>query len=1018
MVRDRGDRLRRAAPRGGRPAATDEDLQPFGPGTERAILLASALLVGVFWTAPLVGVPVLAAAFGATLAFVALVAVLVRELRGKQRRRVAARETLAELRLSRKRFKLLADHSADMIVESDRDMVRRYVSPASLAVLGYRPEELRDASVMDVVHPDDRPAYRARIESLLDGTRDRVVSTQRYRRKDGTTVWTEGNVQVVRHPVTGEPSGYVGSLRDVTERHQAEAAVRSSEAFLRGVIDASPDCIKVLDLDGQVSFMSRNGLCLLEFDRPEEPIGRDFATLWPPDTRPAVRSAVAAAAAGASSRFRARCDSARGNPLLLDVVIAPILDGDGRPERLLALSRDVTASAGAEEALARMQDRYRLLAENSSDVVMLREPGPDGAALYVSPSSARVLGYAAEEVAAGCPSELVHPEDRAAVRALLGRLAPGDGIVLHTHRVRRADGAHVWVEGAFQVAERAGEPTVVVALRDVTERRQRAVDLASAKEMAERAQRSAEDASEAKSDFLAAMSHEIRTPLNCIIGFTDLMIDSGELPPGAARHAELIRSAGAALLTVVNDILDFSKAEAGAVELEAIPFSPEALAQGCAAILRGYAGTKALDIEVEVAGCLPAGLVGDEGRLRQVLLNLLNNAVKFTPRGRVVLRVSSLGPAAAGGAASNAHGSGGGVGGETVRFEVADTGIGIAEDKRHRLFERFSQVDSSVARRFGGSGLGLAICKRLVELMGGTIGVASREGEGSTFWFTVTLPPSAIPIAAPPPAPRAGPGRRVRILVVEDIDINQRLAVALLEAAGHAVDVVDDGARAVAAVAAASYDLVLMDVQMPGMDGVTATRLIRAADGPQRGVPIVAMTANVLPEQVRAFREAGMDGHLGKPLNRGLLHAAVARWTAEAAPGSAEPGRRDPAAPSPDEAAFDGAAYAQLGTYLGPARLDDVLARLAASLPQRFSPGSSAAAEDLRRWKADAHVVLSVAGMVGFADLAGRCRALEAAPPGSDDYAAALAAVRAARDAAVERVAELRRRLAPREDAA
>ncbi|WP_237480873.1 PAS domain-containing hybrid sensor histidine kinase/response regulator [Lichenibacterium dinghuense] len=998
MRRDEEVRRQPTAARGAGAAPTDDDLQPSEGESERVILLASALLVAAFWTAPLVGVPISAAAAGATLVFVALVAMLVREMRGKRRRRATERETLAELRLSRRRFKLLADHSADMIVESDRDMVRRYVSPASLTVLGYRPDELVGSSVMGVVDPEDVPAYRARIESLLDGTQDRVVTTQRYRRKDGRSVWTESHIQVVRHSVTGEPDGYVGSLRDITERHDAEAATRSSEAFLRGVIDASPDCIKVLDLDGQVSFMSRNGLCLLEFDRPDEPLGRDFAGLWPPATRPAVRSAIAASAAGATSRFRADCASAKGNPLKLDVVIAPVRDADGRPERLLVLSRDVSAGVAAEDALRRVRDRYRLLAENSSDVVMLREPGPDGAALYVSPSCARVLGCPPDEAADGCSSALIHPDDRAAVRSLLDRLGPEDGIRLHTYRVRRADGAFIWVEGAFQVAERAGEPTVVVALRDVTERQQRAEDLAAAKDMAERAQRAAEDASEAKSDFLAAMSHEIRTPLNSIIGFTDLMLDSGELPPGAARHAELIRAAGAALLTVVNDVLDFSKAEAGAVELEAIPFAPEALARGCADILRGYAGTKALDIEVEIGERLPGSLVGDEGRLRQVLLNLLNNAVKFTAHGRVVLRVSSLGASEAGG--------------ETVRFEVADTGIGIAEDKQHRLFERFSQVDSSVARRFGGSGLGLAICKRLVELMGGAIGVASREGEGSTFWFTVTLPPSAVDVAAPPQAPRVGAPRKARILVVEDIDINQRLAVALLEALGHAVDVVGDGAQAVAAVAAESYDLVLMDVQMPGMDGVTATRLIRGSEGPHRAVPIVAMTANVFPEQVRAFREAGMDGHLGKPLNRAQLHAAVARWTA---------GGARPAEPAPDDRAelpFDEAAYAQLGTYLGPARLDDVLARLVASLPQRFSGSSATAPEDVRRWKADAHVVLSVAGMAGLAELAARCRALEAAMPGSEGYAQGLAAVRLARDAAVQRVIALRRDLARREDAA
>ena len=975
---------------------SDDAIARFRYARGSSVLVGAALLIGAFWIAPLFGLPAIAAAALATACFVAFTLLFVRELAGRGRRRAIATATVKRLRASERRFKLLAEHAADMIVEVDRDMVRRFVSPSSRALLGSAPEDLQGSAAIDLVHPEDIPGYQQALAGILDGTRDRIVTTQRYRRTDGSYVWTEGNIQATRDPVTGKPSGYVSGLRDVTDRHTAEVAVRASEAFLRGVIEASPDCIKVLDLDGQITFMSRNGLYLLEFDTTEEPIGRVFADFWPSDVRPAVQSAIAAAAAGASSRFRARCRSAKGNPLHLDVVIAPILGSDGRPERLLALSRDISANAEAEEALERVQDRYRLLAENSSDVVMLREPGPDGAALYVSPSAFRVLGYTPDEVVGTCPSGLVHPDDRAAVAARLEALGLGSGTVLHTHRIRRADGSLVWVEGAFQIAEWAGEPTLVMALRDVTERQQRSEDLAAAKELAERAQRDAESASEAKSDFLAAMSHEIRTPLNSIIGFTDLMIDSGDLPAAAAQHAALIRTAGAALLTVVNDVLDFSKAEAGAVELEAIPFSPAALAESCAAILRGYAGTKALDIEVEICGRLPPGLVGDEGRLRQVLLNLLNNAVKFTQRGRVVLRVSNLGALRAGG--------------ETVRFEVADTGIGIAPEKQHRLFERFSQVDSSVARRFGGSGLGLAICKRLVELMGGEIGVSSRDGEGSTFWFTVTLPPSAVAVAAPNVPACADAARTARILVVEDIDINQRLAVALLEAAGHRVDVASDGAQAVAAVAAKPYDLVLMDVQMPGMDGVTATRIIRQSTGPCRDVPIVAMTANVFPEQVRAFREAGMDGHLPKPLNRGQLHAVVARWLSESRP--AAPGPRGTSV-----LPFDEAAYAQLGTYLGPARLDDVLARLAASLPQRFSPGSVAMPDDVRRWKADAHVVLSVAGMTGLADLAGRCRALEAASPGSEDYAACLAAVRAARDVAAERVAELRRDLAGRQDA-
>ena len=768
-------------------------------------------------------------------------------------------------------------------------------------------------------------------------------------------------------------------------------AMQPDEALMRSVIDASPDCIQVLDLDGRVLFVSRNGLCLMDCDMPGAIVGRDFTSLWPAEMRGLVNSSIAAAAAGAVSRFTAHCTSMAGRLLNLDVRLSAIPGGDGQVERLLVLCRDVTAGAEAEAALRKVRDRYRLLAENSSDVVMLRSAGPDGRSLYVSPSCSRVLGAPPDVVLPAYPADLVHPDDLPDVQGLLATLAVPHGIVLHTHRVRRADGASIWVEGAFHVAERAGEAVIVVALRDVTERQQRTQDLAAAKEAAERAQRSAEEASEAKSDFIASLSHEIRTPLNSIMGFTDLMLDMPDLPDEVQRHAELIRASGSALLTVVSDVLDLSKVEAGAVEREALVFSPTALAQNCISILRGYAGTKAIAIRLEIGDDVPARLVGDEARLRQVLLNLLNNAVKFTAQGGVTLRLERVGGTAAE---------------ETIRFDVVDTGIGIPPSQQHRLFERFSQVDRSIARRFGGTGLGLAICKKLVELMGGSIGVDSQAGMGSTFWFTVTLPRRAeAPAAAEadPASSRAG-----HILVVDDVELNQRLAVALLEAAGHTVDIVEDGALAVAAVARNAYDLVLMDVQMPGMDGVAATRAIRAASGRRSKVPIVAMTANVFPDQVRGFRDAGMDDHIGKPLSRIQLQRTVARWIASS-PDAPLPVVAPTAAPDPTSP-FDGAAYLDLVAHLGPERLDDVLTRFAVSLAQRFAGGEARAAT-VRRWRADAHVVQSVAGMLGLAELAQQCRAFEAAVPGSDEQAERLAAVRRARDAAVHRIASLRTEL-------
>jgi signal transduction histidine kinase/CheY-like chemotaxis protein len=379
----------------------------------------------------------------------------------------------------------------------------------------------------------------------------------------------------------------------------------------------------------------------------------------------------------------------------------------------------------------------------------------------------------------------------------------------------------------------------------------------------------AQHARQAKTQFLASMSHEIRTPLHGIIGLTNLLLDRHDLDSELRHHLRLIEISSAALLTVVNDVLDFSKIEAGAIQLNPAPFWPKSMIDQCASIVRAQAVAKGLRFEVDLGNKLPNRLVGDEPRIRQVLLNLLNNAVKFTPAGHITLKLDWQ-------TVSETE--------EQLRFAVTDTGIGIPEEKRHLLFERFSQVDSSTSRQFGGTGLGLAISKQLIELMGGRIGVDTKLGQGATFWFELTLPRTGD---VPSPAKkghevRSPASRPFRVLLAEDVEINQEIAGAMLRGDGFDVDVVSDGAQALKAVQGGGYDIVLMDVQMPTMDGMTATRHIRRLPPPVGEIPIVAMTANVYAEQFAAFRDAGMNDHIGKPFRRDELRAVLNRWTAEA----------------------------------------------------------------------------------------------------------------------------------------
>jgi PAS domain S-box-containing protein len=594
---------------------------------------------------------------------------------------------------------------------------------------------------------------------------------------------------------------------------------------------------------------------------------------------------------------------------------------DGR-DVIFKFGMDVTERIKAQNALRISQERFQLAMDATRDG--LWDWNVETNDIYFSPAYTTMLGYAPGEVASSIQfwSDNVHPDDLPlAWERITGCLENRLEKFEVEFRMRTKAGAWLWIQGRGSAVSRdqAGKATRMVGTHvDISERKAIEVRL-------QEAMHQAEAANQAKSEFLANMSHEIRTPMNGVIGLSRLLLDT-PLTVEQRDLAGMILSSAEVLLGLINDILDLSKVESGRLELEVVPLDLAQLLDELTSIMGHRARDKQLSWSCSMTPDVPPSLLGDSLRLRQVLVNLMENALKFTDEGEVVVRVSLVHGSRFSGStvseeierdvdvratrgrptdvASNETQLGA-TPAPTVnreplnreprtvllRFMVRDSGIGIPEEKLTGVFEKFQQVDSSCTRKYGGSGLGLAICKQLVELMGGEVGVESRVGLGSEFWFVIPLAvqdrksPEIAPGKqdhASSPADAAGYPRFVgRVLLVEDNQVNQTVALGILKKLGLQTDVATDGLEALKALKQTEFDVVLMDVQMPGMDGLEATREIRRREkisGKHPGIPIIAMTAGAMMEDRDRSLAAGMDDHLTKPIDPRSLCDALARW--------------------------------------------------------------------------------------------------------------------------------------------
>jgi PAS domain S-box-containing protein len=522
------------------------------------------------------------------------------------------------------------------------------------------------------------------------------------------------------------------------------------------------------------------------------------------------------------------------------------------------IMQDVTEIKRAEAAARESERRYRFIAENASDLIV--QASPAGDIRFVSPGAEQVLGYSPEEMRALGPQAMTHPEDLPmVVEHMRGLMAGGRRASMPIrYRALHKDGSWVWIESNPRVIfdELTGAPAECIdMIRNISQAKATEAEL-------EQARHRAEAAVIAKSAFLANMSHELRTPLTSITGFSRLMEERGGLSAEARHFTKRIRDASEALLSIINDVLDFSKLEAGQVELEPQPLAIAQLVEDTAGLVSVLADAKGVQLKLELDGALPHRLLADGVRLRQVLLNLLSNAMKFTVAGSVTV-LAGYDPE-----------------GQRLRVAVEDTGPGISPEAVGRLFERFSQADVSISRTHGGTGLGLAISKSIIDLMGGRIGVDTEIGKGATFWFEIPAPPAAAAAAQEPEAEVEAEGAALRLLMVDDTAVNRELVKLMLTPLGFVIEEAEGGADGVRAAMGRPFDLILMDVRMPGVDGLEATRLIRAGSKFNRITPILALTADVQPDVAAACRAAGMDEVLSKPINPRQLLGAIARLAA------------------------------------------------------------------------------------------------------------------------------------------